>query len=87
MPALIPLPWCLQISLTDHRQQSVIDFSALSASGFQMVTITLSAEQHINVRNRGCLLPCHCSACHRLSPLDAAPQLGPAVAGTLRTDA
>ncbi|KAL4431325.1 hypothetical protein ABPG75_006581 [Micractinium tetrahymenae] len=34
----------LQISLTDERQQSAVDFSALLAAGFQMLTITLSAE-------------------------------------------
>ncbi|KAI3424453.1 hypothetical protein D9Q98_010005 [Chlorella vulgaris] len=34
----------LQISLTDHRLQSTINFSALLAAGFKMLTITLSAE-------------------------------------------
>lgn len=34
----------LQISLTDERQQSAVDFSALLAAGWQMLTVTLSAE-------------------------------------------
>lgn len=42
--ALAPPPRRPQISLTDERQQSVVDFSALLAVGFQMLTLTLSAE-------------------------------------------
>lgn len=39
-----PAPYRMQVSLTDHRQQSAVDLSALLAAGFQMLTITLSAE-------------------------------------------
>ncbi|PSC74706.1 major facilitator superfamily isoform A [Micractinium conductrix] len=34
----------LQVSLTDERPSAAVDFSALLAAGFQMLTVTLSAE-------------------------------------------
>lgn len=48
---LLLCPSAMQISLTDNREHSSIDLSALLAAGFQMLTITLSAEQP-NVRHR-----------------------------------
>ena len=41
----------LQVSLTDERPSAAVDFSALLAAGFQMLTVTLSAENpHVRAR-------------------------------------